>query len=292
VVILLVASAVYVSLFRERGPVSLAEESVVAMEAEEGVFTDTALIAMAEPIQKREGRLGLSVSESQKRGDARSSASVASARPGEAGAGAVVDPEEAYAHAEELLAVAEDVKKEAKAKEVIEEVVAEAQHEEPEGEEVIVAAVPIMQKAALREKAVQEEQAGEEKKRTLDVNAGVEKRAAARDEAAAATVTAGAVAVVTDRDPLPAGGNDEFTKWLQENTRYPAEVEPRVRQVVIVTFRVRSDSTVYDLKAERTAGDLFTREAFRLIREGPKWAPAISGGQVVEEEVRVSIMFK
>jgi hypothetical protein len=55
---------------------------------------------------------------------------------------------------------------------------------------------------------------------------------------------------------------------------------------------VRADSTVYDLKAERTAGDLFTREAFRLIREGPKWIPAIRNGQAVEETVRVTVVFK
>ncbi len=299
VMILLVASAMYVSIFRDRSTdmtdlagagEAKADSLLIAMA--EDVKADTALIAMAEPIQKREGRSGLSVSELRTRGDVRSSEPVASARPGAAGAVAVVVPEEADVYAEELLAFAENVKKEAEAEEVSEVVVAEARHEEPAAEEVIVAAVPMMQKAALREKGVREEQAALEMKTASGVNAAVKKRAAARDEAAATTVTGGAVARVTDRDPLPAGGYDEFTKWLQENTRYPTEVEPRARQVVVVTFMVRADSTVYDLKAERTAGDLFTLEAFRLIREGPKWQPAVRGGQVVEEEVRVSIVFK
>ncbi len=79
---------------------------------------------------------------------------------------------------------------------------------------------------------------------------------------------------------------------MQENVIYPDDVEPRVRQEVVITFRVRADSTLYDLKAVRTAGDLFTREAFRLIREGPKWQPALRDGQAGEETVRVSVVFR
>jgi len=299
VVILLVASALYVSIFRDRsaGLSDLARDeeakadySLIEIAGE--VKADTALIAMATPIEKKGGLSGFSEMESGTPGVVRSSEPVASTRRSAAGARTVNTVVKADEEADELFAVAEDVKKEAKAEEVSEVVVAEALHEEPEAEEVIVAAVPMMQKAALREEAVQEEKASIDKKAAQDVNAGVEKRAATRDEATAATVAAGAFAVVTDRDPAPAGGFDEFTKWLQENVIYPGEVEPRVRQVVIVTFRVRADSTVYDLKAERTAGDLFTREAFRLIREGPKWQPAVRGGQAVEEEVRVSVVFR
>ena len=78
-----------------------------------------------------------------------------------------------------------------------------------------------------------------------------------------------------DRQAGPVGGMEEFNDWVQRNIKYPEEVLPRVRQVIVVTFKVAADSTIYDLKAERTPGELFTREAFRLLREGPKWVPAI-----------------
>ncbi len=191
VVILLVASALYVSIFRDRGAdltdLARAEkagaDSAMIGMVEDGK-TDTALIAMATPIEKR----------------------------GAAGAGAVVPPEEADAYAEELFAVVENVKKEAEAEEISEVVVAEAQHEEPVAEEVIVEAVPMMQKTALRadkaakEKADPEEKAASEKKAAPDVNADMEKRAATRDEAVVVTAAAGAVVGVADRDAAPAGG--------------------------------------------------------------------------------------
>ncbi len=94
------------------------------------------------------------------------------------------------------------------------------------------------------------------------------------------------------RQAEPVGGMEEFNKWIQKNIRYPEDVTPRVQQVVIVTFKISADSTLYDLKAEQTAGESFTKEAFRLLREGPKWVPSVRNGKVSEEEVRVSIVFK
>ena len=55
---------------------------------------------------------------------------------------------------------------------------------------------------------------------------------------------------------------------------------------------ITADSTIYDLKAEQTAGESFTREAFRLLREGPKWVPPVRNGNVSGEEIRISIVFK
>ncbi len=298
VVILLVASALYVSIFRDRssglndlagaeknrydevkGDSSMialadkdnADNDQVAMTDE--ATTDTLTIAMASPIEKKGGVPSMAEMEFRAKGYDRSSDRMAGAEPNAAGAGVVVTDEEADAYAEDLFAVAEEVKKEAKAAEVNEVVVVEAQHEEPMAEEVIVEALPMMQKAAVR---------------TDDT---AKNKAVSRSDAAM-PAAASQVAVMPDRTALPEGGWEEYREWMARSIRYPEGVDPVERQVIVVTFRVRTDSTVYDLKAERTAGDLFTSEAFRLIREGPKWVPAIRSGQAVEEEVRVSIMFK
>jgi hypothetical protein len=42
----------------------------------------------------------------------------------------------------------------------------------------------------------------------------------------------------------------------------------------------------------RSGGDSYSREALRLLRDGPKWTPVVRDGKVVEEEVKISIMFK
>ena len=198
VVILLVASALYVSIFRDRSAgltdLASAEEAkadslLIAVAGE--VKTDTALIAMATPIEKKGGLSGLSEMESRAKGDISTSDRNTARKTGAAGAGAVVTPVEADVYDEKLFAVAEDVKKEAKAAEVSEVVVVEAQHEEPMAEEVIVEAIPMMQKAALRSDDTAKE------------------KAAARSDAAM-PAAAEQEAALPDRSALPVGGWEEY----------------------------------------------------------------------------------
>jgi len=60
----------------------------------------------------------------------------------------------------------------------------------------------------------------------------------------------------------------------------------------MVSFTVQPDSTIADLKALRSPGDAFTREAFRLLREGPKWVPARIGGSPAASDVIVMFVFR
>jgi hypothetical protein len=94
------------------------------------------------------------------------------------------------------------------------------------------------------------------------------------------------------RLPVPVTGMDEFYLWIGKNIKSPVGAEPGVRYEVTVTFRVAADSTLYDMKAEKSPGDSFTREAFRLLREGPKWVPAVRDGRVIDEKATVSIVFR
>jgi len=248
------------------------------------VFTDTALIAMAEPIHKSstspdigELRYGQAAAgrDAESKSDRKKDIADEDVTP--------IIAEDDMLALNEVLEVSEgkvDPEEAAPAVVTVQEAVAE---------EVIVEAIPMMQKASMKEHAeTKDERAAATGK---PVPAGGAPTAASSRSVTDVIVT-GAAVNTTTKPATPAGGYDEFNKWLQQNARYPGEVEPRARQVVVVTFRVSADSTVYDLKAERTAGDLFTREAFRLIREGPKWVPAMRNGQAVEETVRVTVVFK
>ena len=102
VVILLVASALYVSIFRDRSAgltdLARAEEAnadslLIAVAGE--VKTDTALIAMAAPIEKKGGLSGLSEMESRTQGDISTSDRNTARKTGAAGAGVVVTAVEA-----------------------------------------------------------------------------------------------------------------------------------------------------------------------------------------------------
>jgi hypothetical protein len=246
VVILLVASAVYFAIFKER------KVPGTDMATAETPITDTALIAMAEPIKKTETKSAENTRTPGAKGSARATMS------------APAKTEEVRSAQAEL-----DVAG-------VNKVEANAAKEVTEGEElaevVTVEAIPVMEKAAAYEKK--------------------DKAAAAKtiEDSAAATPNLGVG--MPNRQAEPVGGMKEFNRWIQSNIRYPEEVVPRVRQVIVVTFKIAADSTLYDLKAEQTAGDTFAKEAFRLLREGPKWEPVVREGRVVPEEVRVSIVFR
>jgi hypothetical protein len=246
VVILLVASTVYIALFRDRNK----PEAEIAMT--EKPITDTALIAMAEPIQKTQTRSAETIATPGMKGSARD-AVYAPAK--------TVETRSTQA-AFEVAGVKKD------------EAIAamEVMEEEELAEVVIVEAIPGMEKATTYEK---------------------KERAAATkmiEDSAVATPNLGVG--MPNRQAEPVGGMEEFNRWIQSNIMYPEDVVPRVRQVIVVTFKIAADSTLYDLKAERTAGDLFTKEVFRLLREGPKWVPAVRNGKVTVEKVSVSIVFK
>lgn len=255
VVILLVASTVYIALFRESG----IPETEIALTEEP--ITDTALIAMAEPIRKTETKSTEPNAQVKMNGSAQDAVS----NP--------VQTEEVRSAREEYVVAGVSKEEPIAAMEVI--------AEEELDEAVVVEAVPKMEKAVVYD--------NKEKASAYDKR---EKEAAAKrlDDSAAATPAPGAG--MADSNAGPVGGMEEFNKWIKNNIRYPGDVVPGVRQVIVVTFKIAADSTLYDIKAEQTAGEPFTKEVFRLLREGPKWVPAVRNGVVREEEVRVSIVFR
>ena len=271
VVILLVASGILVTMLRGRPSVDsqlaqqekameeVAIDDSIPLAAAGGVINDTALIAMARPIEKEERTTPAPV------------------------VNGVMVPETVADEAEEMYAAME------------EDAVAEVVDDEPvvsmivTGEElaevVVVEAIPQAMAAANKSRAAtatREVAAARDEKKAV----------AAKDVADKAEPAAGAAAPVIQSPAVPLGGWEKYTEWAALNIRYPAGMKPVARQEVVVSFTVQSDSTLTDLKAVSSPGEPFTREAFRLLREGPKWVPADSGGKAVAEEVMVKVVFK
>jgi len=309
VVILLVASALVVTLLRDRP----GSDSDLALAGE--AVTDTAFIAMAEPLEKQ---------------------GVEDSAPVVTGSTAVQAKEVKFGPLAQAIeneiagvAVADDiiVADEQQAKEEHDYVVYAVVQEEMLEEVVVVQAVPQMRSAAMKARAETADraavQAAESRKDKASVDAATKKEAAvveaaakkeaavveaaAKKEAAAVeAITAGrqdAVAeptgaaavqgaVVPDSPASPEVGWAGYREWVTQNIRYPEGVTPVVRQEVLISFTVRSDSTLADLKAVRTPGEPFTREVFRLLGEGPRWVPARVGGNTSVTEVYVMFVFR
>ncbi|MDF1559918.1 MAG: hypothetical protein P1P83_06900 [Bacteroidales bacterium] len=294
VVTVLVASALYVSLFRdsgEREPAvamadkKMADSASVAMAEE--ADTDTALIAMTAPIEKGDAS-GSADRESMRRADMKTAEAVSAPLPEEMAAAGV--PPVVVTDDEVLEVVSQARHEEPGPEKVIveasqlpkgqvpaaEEVVVEAlptvQQEEAVAGEVIVDAVPMMQKTVLRADDAEKDKAAR-------------KREAARTAVESDTVR-------PDGPAQPVGGWEALNDWTRPNISHAGELTTAVNRLVVMNFKVKTDSTLYDIKVLKTPGDSYTREALWLLREGPKWTPAVRDGQVVEEKVTVSIVFK
>ena len=92
--------------------------------------------------------------------------------------------------------------------------------------------------------------------------------------------------------PQPVTGGSTFNRYIVENMKRPL-VQPQEKDlVVVVSFVIRSTGTVDSLKVINSPGDEFSKEAIRLIREGPAWKPAEENGNSIDDKVSVRIVFK
>ncbi len=274
VVILVVASGILVTLLRQRSAVGpeLAQKEMTnagagiddnaSIAMAKGMVTDTALIAMAQPIEKKgHGNTapliaGIAVSEVSE-----------------------VAADEVFAVVEEVADVAKVAEEPVVAMQVVgaEKVrVAEAEKAEAVlAEQVVVQAVPQPGAAAPKTKAVAE------------AKTDIKTDAQAADKAAAMEGQA-----IIMEPAAPVGGWSKYVEWVARNIRYPEGVQPIIKQEVQVSFLVQPDSTLSDLKVVSSPGEPFAREAFRLLREGPKWVPAGGDDRVKSEKVVVTFVFK
>lgn len=281
VVILLVGSALLVTLLRKR-PLSdsqLAErvpgkkEAVVADKEHAApageVITDTALIAMAEPIEKRGYESAMPAGNM----------SYAHARPAIA---EIAEHEIETDAADEIFILAGEVSEDLEVAD--EQVVVLPVTEYQNVVEALQEEIPQARAEAMKTRTVAEvrDQARAEAVKTRTV-------AGASDKA---KTEAGRADTIISLAPSPLGGWERYREWVARNLKYPEGVLPVVRQEVVVSFTVQADSTITDLKAVSSPGQAFTYEVYRLLLDGPQWVPARSEGKRMPEPVVLKIVFK
>ncbi len=92
--------------------------------------------------------------------------------------------------------------------------------------------------------------------------------------------------------PAPLNGQRNFDRYVESNLQKPASMAPGQRAVVVLNFIVRTTGIIDSINVIRSPGEEFSDEAIRLIKGGPEWKPAIQDGKVIEDDVRVRIVFK
>jgi TonB family protein len=90
----------------------------------------------------------------------------------------------------------------------------------------------------------------------------------------------------------PEDGIIDYKEYIDSTLTYPADAGSGDREVVVVKFSVTPDGRPSDIRVIRSPGDAFSREANRVITEGPDWRPATRDGIYVDDGVRLRIVFR
>ncbi|WP_300660831.1 energy transducer TonB [Fluviicola sp.] len=100
--------------------------------------------------------------------------------------------------------------------------------------------------------------------------------------------------VIEDVAEFP-GGSFAFRKYLIENMRYPQDALDRgITGKCYVSFVVDTNGICTNFKIIKGIPDCPScdQEAFRLVRQMPKWKPGLRNGKPIETLYRVPIVFK
>lgn len=91
----------------------------------------------------------------------------------------------------------------------------------------------------------------------------------------------------------PPGGMEGLLRYLIENIRYPEEAYKANEQGrVIVKFVVEADGSIADPEIIKGVSPSLDREALRVVREMPKWAPGKVNGKPVASWFNLPVSFK
>lgn len=95
--------------------------------------------------------------------------------------------------------------------------------------------------------------------------------------------------VFTSVEKLPdfAGGVKSFAMFLQKNLHNEGGQQGRVN----VTFVVRKDGELSDIRALRSSSPALAEEAIRVISASPKWIPGEQNGKKVDVQYTVPVVF-
>ncbi len=88
------------------------------------------------------------------------------------------------------------------------------------------------------------------------------------------------------------GGEKACKEFINKNVVYPASAQENgVEGVVVVSFTVKTDGTIGNIKIKRMVDPDLEAEAVRVVKKMPNWQPATEDGVAVESTAEVSFPF-
>lgn len=98
--------------------------------------------------------------------------------------------------------------------------------------------------------------------------------------------------VVEEMPDFP-GGMKALMEYLSKNVKYPVEAQTKgIQGRVIVSFIVKKDGSISDIKTVRSVDPYLDKEAERVIAAMPAWKPGKQRGQAVNVRFTVPVAFR
>jgi len=98
----------------------------------------------------------------------------------------------------------------------------------------------------------------------------------------------------TENEPRFPGGQPAWERYLQKNLNANLPIEEGWKPgqyKITVSFIVRKDGTIADIKTNDYPGSKTSENCIDLIRKGPKWEPAVQNGNIVNAYRKQPIIF-
>ncbi|MBL4652561.1 MAG: TonB family protein [Flavobacteriales bacterium] len=100
------------------------------------------------------------------------------------------------------------------------------------------------------------------------------------------------VFVIVDHMPSFVGGEEEMNKFFLEEMEYPSlAAGGGIRGKVHVGFIVDEEGNISNIKILRGKPMGLSKEAIRLVKKMPKWAPGKQNGKLVKVQMTIQVDF-
>jgi protein TonB len=96
-----------------------------------------------------------------------------------------------------------------------------------------------------------------------------------------------------EQEAKPVGDYPGFYKYVRENLQYPEQaLKEQIQGAVRLQFVVLADGSISNIKVMQGIGAGCDEEAVRVLKNSPKWQPAIHQGKAVNTKSMIPIIFK
>jgi protein TonB len=93
--------------------------------------------------------------------------------------------------------------------------------------------------------------------------------------------------------PSFPGGSQKLKEFIEENLRYPKELEETcVQGRVIVRFIVERNGKLSNVKVVKSVHPALDKEALRIVKLMPRWIPGRQNGITVRVKFYIPIIFR